>query len=113
MQTAAAGITSTTLKRQALEAGQVPNFFWIDQAAKVPTLGTYLADALATQTSTGQSQILQVVIYDLPNKNCASASSDAEFTVANNGLANYENFIETIVTQLKGGASLLLVACIF
>jgi cellulose 1,4-beta-cellobiosidase len=36
--------------------------------SKVPTLGTYLADALSIQTSTGVKQLVQIVVYDLPDR---------------------------------------------
>lgn len=100
--TAITTITDPTQKANAASVAKIPTFIWFDQVAKVPQLGTYLADAAALQTSSGQKYIVQIVVYDLPDRDCAAAASNGEFTVANNGLANYENYIDQIVAQVKG-----------
>lgn len=46
---------------------QLINQIRFDVASKVPTLGTYLADAQSLQTSTGNKYLVQIVIYDLPD----------------------------------------------
>ena len=45
--------------------------------------------------------ILGLVIYDLPGRDCAAKASNGEFSIANNGAANYENYIDQIVAQIK------------
>ncbi len=72
-----------------------------DSVSKVPDLGTYLADASSIGTSTGQKQLVQIVIYDLPDRDCAAKASNGEFTIADNGQANYENYIDQVVAQIK------------
>ena len=69
----------------------------MDVAAKVPTLGDYLSQADAA----GGTQVVQAVIYDLPDRDCAAKASNGEFSIANNGQANYENYIDQIVAQIK------------
>ncbi|KAG9001254.1 hypothetical protein FRB95_011350 [Tulasnella sp. JGI-2019a] len=95
---AIATMTDATLKTKAAAAAKVPNFTWFDTAAKVPTLATYLADA----KSQGSNIIVQIVIYDLPNRDCHALASNGEYTIANNGVALYEAYIDAIsaiVTQ--------------
>lgn len=41
------------------------------------------------------------VVYDLPDRDCAAAASNGEYSVADNGVANYKAYIDSIVTQLK------------
>lgn len=41
------------------------------------------------------------VVYDLPDRDCAAAASNGEYSIANNGVANYKNYIDTIVTIVK------------
>ena len=65
-------------------------------AAKVPTLGTYLAAASAA----GGSQLVQAVIYDLPDRDCAAQSSAGEFSIANGGAALYQAYIDAIAAQV-------------
>ncbi|KAG8853754.1 hypothetical protein FRB96_008009 [Tulasnella sp. 330] len=89
---AIATMTDATLKTKAAAVAKVPNFTWFDTAAKVPTLATYLADA----KSQGSNIIVQIVIYDLPNRDCHAKASNGEYTIANNGVANYEAYIDAI-----------------
>lgn len=49
-------------------------------------LGTYLADAASG------NKLIQIVVYDLPDRDCSALASNGEFSIANNGLANYEVF---------------------
>jgi cellulose 1,4-beta-cellobiosidase len=72
-----------------------------DSVSKIPDLGTYLADASALGKSTGTKQLLQIVIYDLPDRDCAAKASNGEFSIADNGQANYYNYIDQIVAQIQ------------
>lgn len=40
------------------------------------------------------------VVYDLPDRDCAAAASNGEYSIANNGLANYKAYIDAIRVQL-------------
>lgn len=66
-------------------------------AAKVPTLGTYLAAAAAA----GGSQLVQAVVYDLPDRDCSAESSAGEYSIANGGAALYEAYIDAIAAQIE------------
>ena len=46
--------------------------------------------------------VVQMVIYDLPNRDCHAKASNGEFTIANNGVANYEAYIDSISAILTG-----------
>lgn len=73
----------------------------IDSVSKIADLKTYLADASALGKSSGQKQLLQIVVYDLPDRDCAAKASNGEFSIADNGLANYQNYIDQIVAAVK------------
>lgn len=88
---------------------KVPTFTWFDTVSKVADLGTYLADAQSIQQSTGQKQIVQIVVYDLPDRDCAAKASNGEFSIANNGQANYFNYIDQLVAQIKSTSPLLCI----
>ncbi len=60
----------------------------MDVAAKVPTLGQYLS----SRSAAGGTQVVQAVIYDLPDRDCAAESSAGEFSIANGGAALYEQY---------------------
>ncbi|KAH7098385.1 cellobiohydrolase [Auriculariales sp. MPI-PUGE-AT-0066] len=105
---AAAAITDSTQKAKALKVAQIPTFTWFDVIAKVPTLETYLADA----NSKGGKQLVQIVVYDLPDRDCAAAASNGEFSIANGGAANYKTYIDGIVTAIKKYPNVRVVAVI-
>lgn len=52
------------------------------------------------QTSTGKKFLVQIVVYDLPDRDCAADASNGEFTIADNGQADYFNYIDQIVAQI-------------
>jgi len=101
VQAAVANITDAATAALAATVLDIPTFVWFDQVAKVPSLGTYLAAASAQQASSGTPMIVPIVVYDLPNRDCAAAASNGEFTIADNGVANYENYIDQIVAQVE------------
>ncbi|KAI0064711.1 glycoside hydrolase family 6 protein [Artomyces pyxidatus] len=109
---AAGNITDSTLAAKAASVAQIPTFTWFDQVAKVPTLGTYLASASALGKSSGTKQLVQIVVYDLPDRDCAAAASNGEFSIANNGQANYFNYIDQLVAQIKQYPDVRVVAVI-
>lgn len=51
------------------------------------------------------------VVYDLPDRDCAALASNGEYTIADNGVANYKAYIDSIVTIAKAHSdtSILLV----
>lgn len=75
----------------------IPVFFWMDVAAKVDTLGEYLAAASAQ----GGTPLVQAVIYDLPDRDCAAESSAGEFSIADGGAEKYQAYIDGIAAQVE------------
>lgn len=56
--------------------------------------------------------IVQIVIYDLPNRDCAAKASNGEFTIANNGVANYEGYINQISAAVSAYPNVRVVAVV-
>jgi len=103
---AAANITDATIAAKALTVAKIPSFWWIDVVAKVPTLGTYLASASANK------ELLQIVVYDLPDRDCAALASNGEFSIADDGLNKYKDYIDQIVAQIAKYPDVTVVAII-
>jgi len=60
-------------------------------------MDTYLADIKAKNAAGASPPIIGAfVVYDLPSRDCAALASNGEYQVADNGLAHYENYIDTI-----------------
>ncbi|KAI9660646.1 MAG: hypothetical protein M1821_009998 [Bathelium mastoideum] len=93
---------SAPYNTKASSVAEVGTFAWLDSAAKVPTIGTYLADIEKKNTAGASPPIIGAfVVYDLPNRDCAAAASNGEYSVANNGLQNYQTYINNIKTQIQ------------
>ncbi|KAL9119230.1 MAG: hypothetical protein Q9187_004219, partial [Circinaria calcarea] len=72
-----------------------------DTAAKVPMVDTYLADIAAKNAAGASPRIAGgFVVYDLPDRDCAAESSNGEYSIANNGVANYKAYIDAIKVQI-------------
>jgi len=112
VKAAAAKITDATQKAKALKVANIPTFTWFDTASKVPDLGTYLADAAALQASSGSKYLVQIVVYDLPDRDCHAKASNGEYSIANGGEALYKAYIDAIVGQVKRYPQVRVVAVI-
>ncbi|KAI0076458.1 cellobiohydrolaseII [Panus rudis PR-1116 ss-1] len=112
VQAAAASISDSTLKAKASSVAKIPTFTWFDTVSKVPQLGDYLADAESIQKSTGQKQLVQIVVYDLPDRDCAAKASNGEFSIADGGQQKYFDYIDQLVAQIKKYPDVRVVAVI-
>ncbi|QRV85610.1 glycoside hydrolase family 6 protein [Ceratobasidium sp. AG-Ba] len=92
---------NTALAAKVEKLTNVSTGIWISSNALVPTISTHLQEALNVQKQTGKEQIVLLVIYDLPEKNCASSGPHGEFSYANGGEAKYQGFIKDIAAQLQ------------
>lgn len=73
-----------------------------DTAAKVPLMGTYLANIRALNKAGANPPVAGTfVVYDLPDRDCAAAASNGEYSIADGGLVKYKAYIDSIVALLK------------
>ncbi|KAB8290766.1 hypothetical protein EYC80_008403 [Monilinia laxa] len=87
---------------KAAAVANVPTFVWLDTKAKVPLMGTYLANIRALNKAGANPPVVGTfVVYDLPDRDCAAAASNGEYSIANGGVANYKAYIDAIVALLK------------
>ncbi|KAH7086462.1 1, 4-beta cellobiohydrolase [Paraphoma chrysanthemicola] len=91
---------STALAAKATNVAKVPSFYWLDVRAKVPIISTFAKDVQA-QNAAGANLVLPLVVYDLPERDCAALASNGELTLANNGTALYHEYIDQIAAQIK------------
>jgi cellulose 1,4-beta-cellobiosidase len=60
-------------------------------------MGTYLQSIKALNAAGANPPYAgQFVVYDLPDRDCSAAASNGEFTIADNGVANYFAYIDSI-----------------
>ena len=106
---AEAAAAGGTLGTQMASVANYPTGVWLDRIAAVNggagvtrTLAGHLDAALAQQASTGKQVVITVVVYDLPNRDCSSAASNGELTIANDGLNKYKSqYIDAISTVMS------------
>ncbi|KAF8598772.1 cellulase CEL6B [Ceratobasidium sp. AG-I] len=101
---------NTALAAKVAKLTTVPVGIWIADRASVPNIGTYLQDANNIQSSTGKKQIVNLVIYDLPDRDCAAGASAGEYSSANGGEAKYKDFIADVKNQIQRYPNVLVAA---
>jgi cellulose 1,4-beta-cellobiosidase len=96
---ATAGATGTAMRKVAQNSTAV----WMDRIGAITAgrgLRGHLDEALRQQVA-GTPLVFQVVIYDLPNRDCSALASNGELKVGENGLARYKaEYIDPIASIL-------------
>jgi cellulose 1,4-beta-cellobiosidase len=80
--------------------------------SKVPTMDTYLANIEALNKAGASPPVVGTfVVYDLPDRDCAALASNGEYSIANNGVANYKAYIDAIkaIVVKHSGTKIILV----
>ena len=91
VKTAAAG-QPTTVANQMAVVGTYPTAVWLDHIAAISggngrlSLQQHINAALAQQAASGTNQpiVVELVIYDLPDRDCAALASNGELSIAGN-----------------------------
>ena len=103
---AAAAAKGGTLGAQMAKVANTSTAVWLDRIAAIE--GTSSArglrghlDAALAQASGGTPVTIQIVVYDLPNRDCAALASNGELKAGSNGLARYKcEYIDPIASIL-------------
>jgi cellulose 1,4-beta-cellobiosidase len=99
---------SGTLAAQMTLVGHQPTGVWLDRIAAIyggsgnsnrMSLQAHLAAAVS-QASGSTPIIVPIVVYDLPNRDCAALASNGELTISNNGLQYYEQDYINPIAQI-------------
>jgi cellulose 1,4-beta-cellobiosidase len=107
--TRAAAAKGGTLGAEMAQVSHYSTAVWLDRIAAVTggsgvkrTLTGYLDNALLQAQGSSQPVVITIVVYDLPNRDCAALASNGELSIANNGLKTYESkYIDPIATALS------------
>ncbi|KAF2257462.1 glycoside hydrolase family 6 protein [Trematosphaeria pertusa] len=91
---------SAALAAKATDVAKVGTFYWLDVKAKVPTIAAFAED-VQKQNAAGANLVLPLVVYDLPERDCAALASNGELSLANNGTALYQEYINDIAAQIN------------
>ncbi|KAK2007309.1 endoglucanase-6B [Colletotrichum eremochloae] len=67
------------------------SFVWVSNTASLPDIDTAIKNARAAQQKTGEKQVVGLVLYNLPNRDCSAGESAGEFSIDKNGLQLYKD----------------------
>jgi len=111
-----AAAASGTLAAQMTAVGNEPTSIWLDHIGAIYggsdnqsgangggrlSLAAQLQNAVA-KSSGSTPEIVPIVIYDLPDRDCDALASNGELSIANNGLSYYEHsYIDPIAQILS------------
>ncbi|OZJ03993.1 hypothetical protein BZG36_04040 [Bifiguratus adelaidae] len=90
-----------SLDAQAAVVGLTSTAVWLDSHVKVPSISYHLENSLVQAKLTGKKTVVTFVIYDLPNRDCSAGASAGEYTVADNGLEYYKEYINSIKAEFN------------
>ncbi|KAI1846716.1 hypothetical protein JX266_007289 [Neoarthrinium moseri] len=94
VEAAAAQISDSTLAAKAKKVADVGSFLWLDTIANIDKLNKEVAAGVPC------NNILGLVIYDLPGRDCAAKASNGELAVGE--LNKYKTqYIDPIVSIIK------------
>ncbi len=83
-----------------------PTGVWLSDIKAVENLKGWLDEAKKQQDASGVPTMTVIVVYDLPNRDCAAESSAGELKVEEDGEARYRTeFIDPIAAQFKAHAN--------
>ncbi|KAI2607921.1 carbohydrate-binding module family 1 [Hypoxylon sp. NC1633] len=91
-----------TLGAGAAAVAKVPSFMWLDTRDKVDLMAKTLADIRAANKAGANPPNAGIfVVYDLPDRDCAAAASNGEYSIANGGVEKYKAYINAIAALAK------------
>lgn len=91
----------TALAAKASDVAKIGSFTWLDTRAKVPSMRPYLEDIRAKNAAGASPKIYApFVVYNLPDRDCAAKASNGELAIAQNGVALYRAYIDSIYDTL-------------
>jgi cellulose 1,4-beta-cellobiosidase len=100
-----AAATGGQLGQRMAEVATYPTAVWMDRRGAITDgigLVGHLDNALAQQQAGGGEMVFQVVVYNLPNRDCAALASNGELLISENGFQIYqEEYIDVIAGILS------------
>ncbi|TVY12807.1 1,4-beta-D-glucan cellobiohydrolase CEL6B, partial [Lachnellula arida] len=81
-------------------------FVWITSVAGLSNTQSTIDAARAERQRTRKQQIVELVLYDLPDRDCSGGQSGGDFSSANDGLNLYKTFVDPYAAALKAARDL-------
>ncbi|KAK0387703.1 hypothetical protein NLU13_3948 [Sarocladium strictum] len=83
----------------------IGTFFWVSNIASLPNIDDAIAAARAQKEATGEDQIVGLVVYNLPDRDCSAGESAGELDSTQGGLDRYKaEYIDPYAAKLAAAA---------
>ncbi len=90
------------LSRQMSRVKEQPTALWLDRIAAVSQVPKWLIDAQEQGRALGQDTVPVLVVYNLPNRDCAAKASNGELAINEGGEERYRvEYIDVIAEHLS------------
>ncbi|KAI0132694.1 glycoside hydrolase family 6 protein [Xylariales sp. AK1849] len=86
---------------------KIGTFVWVSDRAGLTNIDDAIIAARAEKAASGVNQIVGLVLYDLPDRDCSAGESAGELSSAENGLEIYKNeFIKPYADKVSAATDL-------
>ncbi|KAF5022834.1 hypothetical protein F66182_5128 [Fusarium sp. NRRL 66182] len=102
---------SGAMATAAAKVADVPSFQWMDTYDHISFMEDTLAD-IRKANQAGGNYAGQFVVYNLPERDCAAAASNGEYSLDNDGINKYKNYINRIKTIIKSYSEIRMILVI-
>jgi cellulose 1,4-beta-cellobiosidase len=86
---------------------KISTFVWVSSVSGLTGIDTAITEARAAMRKTRRQQIVQLVLYDLPDRDCSGGESGGEFSSAKDGLNLYKTtFVDPFASKLQAAPDL-------
>ncbi|KAF2759148.1 glycoside hydrolase family 6 protein [Pseudovirgaria hyperparasitica] len=83
-------------------AQNISTFVWVTRAVDIAAIPVAVTAARTARWKTGKDQIIGLVHYNLPDRDCSAGESAGEFSSAKNGLELYKRtFVDKFAMELE------------
>ncbi|ROT35128.1 endoglucanase-6B [Sodiomyces alkalinus F11] len=86
---------------------RVGSFVWVPTISHLKDIDAAIANARAARDATGQDQVVGLVLYNLPDRDCSAGESAGELRLDENGLERYRlEFVDPFAQKVKEASDL-------
>lgn len=101
----AAGDSANAEEVRAIQ--DIGSFVWISDIASLSDIDTTIEAARSAQAETGETQIVGLVLYNLPDRDCSAGESAGELILSENGLERYKTeYIQPYAEKVSAATDL-------
>ncbi|TFK64764.1 cellobiohydrolase [Pluteus cervinus] len=94
-----AGDTVNAARARSIQ--KVGTFSWISSTADIASIKPLIREANLHSLLAWKSQVVQLAVYNLPERDCAAKASAGELSLDDDGLNKYKAFIDKVAHELS------------